>query len=72
MAAIPLIGGDLPAIVRPRVRSAPPIPTFKITTPQQNCNNSINNNKLNKHLARAPLMMSVVSHCRVRPSSSCA
>ncbi|KAI6182476.1 Ankyrin repeat protein [Aphelenchoides bicaudatus] len=32
LIAIPIIGGDnLPAVARPRVRSAPPIPVVKIT-----------------------------------------
>uniref|UniRef100_A0A1I7SDR0 ANK_REP_REGION domain-containing protein n=1 Tax=Bursaphelenchus xylophilus TaxID=6326 RepID=A0A1I7SDR0_BURXY len=31
LVAIPLIGGDMPVIARPRVRSAPPIPAVKIT-----------------------------------------
>ncbi|CAD5206523.1 unnamed protein product [Bursaphelenchus okinawaensis] len=31
LVAIPLIGGDMPVIARPRVRSAPPVPAVKIT-----------------------------------------
>lgn len=31
LVAIPIIGGDMPVIARPRVRSAPPVPAVKIT-----------------------------------------